>query len=114
MAALLYLALSNMSMGIPRKSALELGLCYACVSGSGPVVEGACFSKYGVYAGGGLASACPSAACKRLSVQLDRPAAEVAVVANDANATFRLACQLNGAYALEAPNGTARALCFRG
>jgi len=111
MAALLYLALSNMSMGIPRKLALELGLCYACVSGSGLAVEGAHLSKYGVYAGGGLASACPSAACRLLSAPLDRPAAEVAVVANSASAALRLARLPGGAYALEAPHGLAQAPC---
>jgi len=63
-----------------------MGLCYTCVNTDGPklVVEGACLSKCGAYAGGGLAPACPSAA-------------------------GRFSC----AYALEAPNGTVPALCFR-
>jgi len=116
MAALLYLALSNTSMGIPRKLALEMGLCYTCVSanGSGLAVEGTCFSKYGVHVDGGLASACPSAACKRLSAPLDRPVAEVTVVTDGASTTLRLARLPGGAYALETPHGLAQAFCFRG
>jgi len=115
-AALLYLALSNMSMGVPKELALELGLCYTRVSADGPklVVEGACFSEYGVYAGGGLAPACPSAACKRLSVSLSQPVAEVAVATNDANATLRAVRLPGGAYALETPHGLVQAFCFRG
>ena len=97
----------------PQELALELGLCYTRVSADGPklVVEGACFSKYGVYAGGGLASACPSAACKRLSALLNRPAVEVTVAANDASAALRLARLPSGAYAIEAPHGPAQAFC---
>jgi len=77
-------------------------------------VVGARLSKYGVYAGGGLASACPSAACRLLSAPLDRPAAEVAVVAGDAGAALSAARLPGGAYALEVPHGLARAPCFRG
>jgi len=110
------LALSNVSMQIPRKAAVELGLCYTCVSANGSklVVEGTCFSKYKVYVDGRLASSCPSVACKQLSTSLDRPVAEVTVVTDDANATIRAARLPSGAYALETPHGMAQAFCFKG
>jgi len=116
LAALLYSVLSTTSIVIPRKTAVEWGLCYTCVSvnGSGLAVEGTCISMYRVYIDGELASTCPSVACVRLSVPLDRPAAEVTVVTDDANATLRAVRLPNGAYALETPHGLAQAFCFRG
>jgi len=110
------LALSNASMQIPRKTAVELGLCYTCVSANGSelAVKGTCFSMYKVYIDGRLASSCPSVACKQLSTSLDRPAAEVTVVTDDANVTIRAVRLPNGAYALETPHGMAQAFCFRG
>jgi len=116
LAALLYSALSNVSMQIPRKTAVEWGLCYTCVSVNGSVlaVEGTCISMYKVYIDGELASTCPSVACKRLSAPLDRPAAEVTVVTDDANAILHAVRLPNGTYALETPHGLAQAFCFRG